>query len=258
MIFAVAFCLFVVYYGFMNYNKTGKVYPVFYVSNEHKRFLEKYFIFYRKLPAKSKAIFLKRISIFISSKRFIPRNLKEVSSEMKILIAASAIQLTFGFPRLVFSHFSNILVYPDNYYSTINNTYHKGEVNPRMRAIVLSWKAFVEGYLQPDGRNLGLHEMAHALRLENQIMNREYNFLDSQILHKWERFAERTMKEIRNGTETFFREYGAHDKEEFFAVAVENFFERPREFSKQHLATYQTLSKLLRQDPLLLENSHLS
>ncbi len=176
-----------------------------------------------------------------------------VTREMKVLISASAIQLTFGFPKIRLSYFRNILVFPDVYFSPSNMAHHKGEVNPKFKAVVLSWKHFVEGYLHEDGRNLGLHEMAHALRLENKIMNEEYNFLDSAILKDWELRANHTMKEIDEGRESFFREYGAANREEFFAVAVENFFERPSEFSKKHLLTYKTLSQLLKQDPLLLE-----
>lgn len=174
---------------------------------------------------------------------------------MKVLISASAVQLTFGFPKLQLSYFQNILVYPDAYYSTINRQHHKGEVNPRLRAIVLSWKYFVEGYLSPDGRNLGLHEMAHALRLENRIMNKEYNFLDPGFLKEWESRAAHTMQEIRDGREDFFRGYGATDHEEFFAVAIENFFERPKLFAKKHPLTYQTMCRLLKQDPLVLEKT---
>jgi Mlc titration factor MtfA (ptsG expression regulator) len=172
---------------------------------------------------------------------------------MKVLISAAAIQLTFGFPKVNLSHFRNILVYPDSYYSTINLQHHKGEVNPRLKAIVLSWKYFVEGYLELDGRNLGLHEMSHALRLENKIVNEEYDFLDSNLLTEWEKQAKQTMKEIQEGSEDFFREYGATNNEEFFAVAVENFFERPVLFSEKHPLTYRTLCRLLRQDPVLLE-----
>ncbi len=189
----------------------------------------------------------------MTSKRFIPRDIEVVTNEMKVLISASAVQLTFGFPKVQLSHFRNILVYPDSYYSLINKTYHNGEVNPRLNAIVLSWKSFVEGYIHEDGRNLGLHEMAHALRLENKIMNEEYNFLDQRFLKDWELRATHTMKEIEEGRETFFREYGAIDREEFFAVAVENFFERSTEFSEKHPLTYNTLRQLLKQDPLLLE-----
>ena len=91
---------------------------------------------------------------------------------MKALIAGSAIQLTFGYPDVDFGHFWRILIYPDNYYSTITHRYHKGEVNIK-GIIVLSWKSFKEGFADStDGRNLGFHEMAHALRLINIVENR--------------------------------------------------------------------------------------
>lgn len=130
---------------------------------------------------------------------------------------------------------------------------HRGEVNPAAKTIALSWKDFAMGYLKKDGRNLGLHEMAHALRLENRVKNQEYNFLDKDALEQWEKCAHLTMEEINKGQETFFRAYGGVNNEEFFAVAVENFFERPISFKEKHPLTYSTLCNLLRQDPVLLE-----
>ncbi|MEP5612803.1 MAG: zinc-dependent peptidase [Cyclobacteriaceae bacterium] len=253
MIFIFIVSVFIVIQGVTRYQKTGSVYQAIYLSKKHLHYLNTYFTFYQKLPPESKKVFSQRVARFITTKKFIARNIDSVSDEMKVLISASAIQLTFGFPKLQLSHFRIILVYPDAYYSTINRTHHKGEVNPRLGAIVLSWKSFVEGYIHSDGRNLGLHEMAHALRLENKITNEEYNFLDPQILKEWEIRAAHTMREIDEGREEFFREYGAVNSEEFFAVAVENFFEQPVRFLEKHPLTYTTLSKLLRQDPALLE-----
>lgn len=221
-------------------------------TSKVKGYLEKYFPFYQALPPKSKKIFEKRVAYFISCKEFVPRKMSEVSWEMKALISASAIQLTFGFPRVNLSYFKYILVYPEQFFNTANQQFHKGEVNPQAKTIVIGWKHFVEGYLEKDGRNLGLHEMAHALRLENRVMNHEYNFLDEDVLHSWEMQATAAIQEIKNGTEDFFREYGATDREEFFAVAVENFFERPVKFSEKHPNLYATLCNLLRQDPKLL------
>ena len=191
----------------------------------------------------------------MTSKKFIPRQMSAVTWEMKVLIAASAIQLTFGFPSVHLSYFQYILVFPRTFYSQANKQLHKGEVNPRVKTIALSWADFVDGYLKPDGRNLGLHEMAHALRLENRIKNDEYDFLDEHVLKDWETLAVNTMNEINNGQEQFFREYGGVNNEEFFAVAVENFFERPLAFKDNHPDTYRTLCALLKQDPSILEKS---
>jgi len=216
------------------------------------RILKNYFPFYNLLPTKSKKIFEHKTAYFLQSKVFVPRRMKEVTIEMKLLISACAVQLTFGLPKVYMLHFKYIIVYPDAYYSNITKKYHKGEVNPRHKAIVLSWKAFVEGYIEKEGLNLGLHEMAHALHLENRIRNREYDFLPADALKKWDQMAENEINLIKEGSASFFRGYGATDHWEFFAVAAENFFERPHQFEKHSPNLYYTLCELLRQNPILL------
>lgn len=226
--------------------------PILKLSIKHKRALEKHFNFYRQLPPKSKSVFEERIIHFINSKVFIPRQLQEVTSEMKVFVAASAVQLTFGLPSVYLEHFKFILIYPDDYYSTITKRYHRGEVNPRQRAIVLSWKAFVEGYFQEEGINLGLHEMAHALHLENAIRNSEFDFLPLDSLIEWDEYAEKKMGELESGDGDFFRKYAATNTHEFFAVAIENFFERPVEFREYDQHMYALLTTILNQDPIQL------
>ncbi|MDQ3537097.1 MAG: zinc-dependent peptidase [Bacteroidota bacterium] len=197
--------------------------------------------------------FENRVLHFIQIKEFIPRQIPEVTLEMKFLIAACCIQITFGFPSVHLAHFKRILIYPDAYYSTINRQYHKGEVNPRGRIIVLSWESFVDGYLNPtDSINLGLHEMAHALRLENMIKNHEYRFLDPLLLQKWKDLSRIIIEDIRADKNDFFRKYAEVNEDEFFAVAIENFFERPAEFKIQMPELYHIMTGLLRQNPLEL------
>jgi len=224
------------------------------LDTQKREILSRNFVFYNKLPPKSKSLFEYRVARFIQSKNFVPRDLKEVTLEMKVSIAAAAIQLTFGLPKVYLSHFKNILIYPDQYYSTITRQYHHGEVNPRLKAIVLSWKNFVAGYANVEGINLGLHEMAHALFLENHIRNEEFAFLPKEALAEWDSLALEEMKKIASGTSPdFFRKYASENTHEFFAVAVENFFERPEEFYRYHPKLYALLCHILNQNPLLLQ-----
>lgn len=213
--------------------------------------LQRYFVHYRNLSEGDKRKFEQRVTTFIYNKQFIPRGGYDgVSNEMRVLIAASAIQLTFGLPHIYLRHFRKILIYPDNYYSNITKQYHKGEVNPAYGIIVLSWKNFIEGYLDTTNAiNLGLHEMAHALRLENIIRNDEYQFFDPELLEQFDGWAH---KVCSNTEIQFFRSYACTTVHEFFSVAVENFFERPQEFKRVLPELYEILSKLLRQDPILL------
>lgn len=252
MIIGVIIVVFLVYYFFRlrsDYNRP-EAFAFTKIQEKYRIPLEKYFRYYHTLNPVEKKLFEKRVQKFINLKAFIPRGMPEVTSEMKALIAASAIQLMSGFPKIYFAHFKRILVYPDSYYSEISMRYHKGEVNMG-GLIVLSWKYFVEGYIDhEDGRNLGLHEMAHALRLENAVQNEEYGFLDDEILKTWTDLCYREIAKMHNGKSDFFRSYAATNSQEFFAVAVENFFERAEDFYKWHPKMYNTLAQMLNQDPL--------
>ena len=218
-----------------------------------QKILGQLFPYYQQLSEKPRRRFERRIVQFIATKQFVPREMDKITPEMKVLIAASFVQLTFGFPSINLIHFKRILIYPDSYYSTINRRYHKGEVNPRHNLIVVSWKNFSEGYISPnDSYNLGLHEMAHALRLENMVRNQEFNFLDPILLRKWDELSKMEMKKLQLGEESFFRKYAGADDFEFFAVAVENFFERPLDFSIKLPDLYKLLVRILKQNPLEL------
>ncbi|MCX2743235.1 zinc-dependent peptidase [Mangrovivirga sp. M17] len=214
--------------------------------------LEKYFKYYNDLPdERLKEEFRRRVQRFITLKQFIPRGgLSEVSEEMKVLIAASAIQISFGYPSVYFKHFSRILIYPDNYYSTITGNYHKGEVNLR-GLIVLSWKNFVEGYMNhTDGINLGIHEMAHALKFENKIVNKEYNYIPEEAIRRFKYIALREMALLKKIDSHLFRGYASTNYHEFFAVSIEIFFEKPLELFEFDRDLYFAVAHLLNQDIL--------
>jgi MtfA peptidase len=170
---------------------------------------------------------------------------------MKALIAGSAVLLTFGYPSIYFRHFWKILIYPDNYYSTITRKYHKGEVNLG-GIIVLSWKDLKEGFrCHADGYHLGLHEMAHALKLINIIDNDEYDFYDRSIMKDFDKQAYQEISKINlhPHEKSIFREYAATNKEEFFAVAVELFFEQSNELKRYNPRLFDLLTKILKIDP---------
>jgi Mlc titration factor MtfA (ptsG expression regulator) len=222
------------------------------IPQVYRDVLEKYFSYYRQLDEIGKNKFAQKVCNFIYGKRFIPRNIDEVTLEARVLIAATAVQLTFGLPDIYLQHFNKILVYPNDYYSAITKRYHKGEVNPRFGIIVISWQSFVDGFVNPrDAVSLGLHEMAHALRLENIIRNEEYKFFDEDLIRRFDACAHK-LCEVINWSETFFRPYACANEDEFFSVAVENFFERPDEFKESLPELYSILSKLLNQDPTQL------
>lgn len=204
--------------------------------------------FYQKLGSADKREFERRVQLFINQKEFISRAQGFiVNYRMKTLIAATAVEITFGFKRFTFDHFSKILIYPSDYYSTINRRYHRGEVNPH-GLIIMSWAAFEEGHSdRSDGINLGVHEIAHAFKLENRIVNRNYEFIDE---HSYRAFQEayRSFAAGYGEGHGFLRDYAKTNIHEYFAVCCENFIERPDAFKSSAPNVYRVMTKILRQD----------
>ena len=226
-------------------------FPARKLEEVYKPYLATYFSFYNALDSEKKVLFEKRVQRFIDLKQFVPRGLPEVTAEMKAAIAGTAIQLTFGYPDVYFRHFWRILVYPDSYYSAITHRYHMGEVDTR-GLIALSWKGFKEGFANPsDGRNLGYHEMAHALRLANIVDNEEYDFCDMNIIDEFDREAVKEAAKLRNtpAEPSLFKGYFLQDRYEFFSVTVECFFEKPVELLNYNPKLFYLLTKILKINP---------
>lgn len=229
-----------------------KRYPI-YLSGKYKSALELHSTFYRRLTGKAKRRFELRVQQFINYKKFVSRSQDlEISPEKKARIAAAAVELTFGFRRFEFEQFDRILIYADDYYSKITRKYHRGEVN-KAGFIVLSWAAFEEGYADAqDGINLGIHEMAHALKLENRIKNANYQFFEPHAFGHFLAEYDHLKAIIKAGQDPVLRSYAATNSHEFFAIVCENFLERPEQLKKHHPKLYQQMVKLLKQDPLAL------
>jgi len=223
------------------------------LAQKHRQILTTYCAYYKLLAHEQKAYFEKRVQRFMYAKRFISRGVGPVTDEMKVLISASAIQLTFGLQEIYLANFDRILIYPDSYYSHITKKYHVGEVNPKAGVILLSWKSFIDGYANlEDSLNVGIHEMAHAIHFENRIRNEEFDFLDFRLMEKLEHITQREIKIIRQGNNHFLRNYAGTNSYEFFAVSLEHFFEQPRDFQKEIPDLYHLLVRLLNQDPVRL------
>lgn len=55
-----------------------------------------------------------------------------------------------------------------------------------------------------------------------------------------------------NADDKFFRVYAFRNTHEFFAVVVENFFERSEQFRIEYPELYAIIVRLLNQDPIIL------
>jgi|694.fasta_scaffold72728_5 hypothetical protein len=210
----------------------------------------KYFPYHDTLAPEHQERFQRVTGRFLNDKEWLGAGI-DVKEEMKVMISACAAQLLHGFDeRITLTHFNRIVVHPEAYRTVHKDRRHQGEVNPKARVIRLSWPHFVQGYARSsDAHNVGLHEMAHALWFEDFIPNHEDGFLDPVLLEDWKILGDQETAAIKAGKPSLLRDYAATNQEEFFAVAVEYFFERSREFKEQLPELYAVLSGLLKQDP---------
>ncbi|WGH75171.1 zinc-dependent peptidase [Tenacibaculum tangerinum] len=211
-----------------------------------KVFLAESVAFYQKLTKKQKVYFEHRLAKFIRKYDFIERGNFEITPEMKVLIAASYIKLTFGMRKYLTSTFDKIIIYPTSFYSPITKLYHKGEFNPGLKTIVFSWEDFLLGdIVLNDNVNLGIHEFSHALTFHG----RKSKDVSARIYH---RLFEEITSFMDNSTNTetirasgYFRDYALTNKLEFVAVIMEHFFETPEDLQQQFPQLYQKIQLML-------------
>lgn len=209
-------------------------------------FLKKHNDFYSKLKPKYQDYFQHRVHTFLQKYEFIPREEIVITQEMRVMVAATAVQLTFGFRTYLMSIFQYIVIYPDIYQSTITENWHKVEFNPRMKAIVFSWKHFEEGFQSNnDNLNLGYHEFAHALNMHGLQSSDASAAHFAWLYKKMMEYLKNPLIQKRLIASEYFRIYAYSNQFEFFAVLIEHFFETPDQFKLEFPVLYGKIRRMI-------------
>jgi len=208
--------------------------------------LRQKFQFYKQLTDKEKIYFHHRIACFEEKYQYISRDGFVVTEEAKTLIAATYITLTFGIRRYLTDAFDKIILYPEQYLSTQTQEYYKGEFNPKMKAVVFSWKDFIEGLeISNDNLNLGIHEFSHVVHFHS-MRNNDASALTFKKhysqLYKEVTYAPNKEKLIESD---YFRIYAYTNQYEFVSVIIEHYFETPEEFKSNFPQLYNNVSWML-------------
>jgi hypothetical protein len=210
------------------------------------------FSFYQSLNPKQKLYFEHRVVSFIKQHQFEGRAGVYISNQHKVLIASTAIMLTFGYRNYTIKSLKRFIIYPDVFQSKINKAYHKGEFNPAYKAVAFSWKDFLEGYeIDNDNFNLGIHEIVHAMHFD--FLKPDNDSISAILfMHHYKK-----LKKLLNDDEfyrqnlvssKYLRNYAFTNNFEFIAVLIESFFETPQELKNQFPAIYDCVKKMLNFD----------
>lgn len=253
MLFAgIAFFLFKIVERVYSINFKKPLFNHFYIilrelSENEKTLLGNNFPFYNKLDSRYKRYFEHRVATFIQSTNFIGREGLVINDEIKVLIAGTAIKLTFGFKYFNIDLVEHIIVYPNEFYSNINKVFHKGEFNPKMKTLVFSWEDFREGIeIGNDNLNLGIHEFAHAIHINSKKSNKVDALLFNQSFIELTELLS-SDKSLRQDLieSNYFRSYAFTNQFEFLAVILENFIETPNDFKSSFPTLYLKTKQML-------------
>lgn len=191
----------------------------------------------------------------------------ELTDEIRVTIAAQACLLQLGLPHDYYRNVESILVYP----STVVIPEQRpgvfesvgGPVDASVpilgRAfshgpVILVWDAVLHGARHPEqGHNVVYHEFAHKLDMLDGSADGTPPLADPDQLAEWVAVCTREFQRLRlladKGHKTFLDAYGAKNEAEFFAVATEEFFDRPLILQGHAPDLYHVLGAYYRQDP---------
>jgi Mlc titration factor MtfA (ptsG expression regulator) len=223
--------------------------------------------FYRRLPIADEEELKRHILIFIGEKRFEGCGGLQITDEITLTIAAQACILLLHRETDYYPGLYSILVYPQAYVARKTEYLGGGVVaegeDVRMGeswhhgSVVLSWDDVRRSTADiNDGHNVVFHEFAHQLDSSGGKRDSTPVLRDRSTYIAWARILqkdyEKLRREVSSNRDTLLDKYGATNPAEFFAVATESFFERPKDLQTLHRELYEELKFFYQQDPARL------
>ena len=214
--------------------------------------------FYDRLPEELHPKLEGKIRVFLDEIGFEAcGGLPEVTDEMRLVVAGLACLLLLESGYEDFGTLRSVLIYPDAYRARDG----LGEEDVRLGeswqtgSVVLSWKSVAAGAVNAeDGLNVVLHEFAHQLDQADGLADGVPRLKRRADYTRWEAAFRESYRElcrrVERGEKTVLDSYGATNPAEFFAVATETFFEKPRQLAEAHEDVYRELVEFYGLDPV--------
>jgi hypothetical protein len=204
------------------------------------------------------------IQVFLAEKQFIGCGGLKITEEIQVAIAAIACLLLLHKRGDYFPNLRTILVYPGAYLVTATTS--RGPYIEEQRVarlgeswtrdqLVVSWQqtSYDASHWQ-DGHNVILHEFAHQLDQADGSANGVPQLRSQAAYTQWAKVMTHSYQQmgevVERGQKAVMDSYGATSPAEFFAVATETFFEKPRTLSKHDPELYALLRDYYQLDPI--------
>ena len=215
-----------------------------------------------RLSTKQQTKLFALMQVFLDEKSFEGCGGLELSEEIKITIAAQACILLLGQSGDVYPRLKTILVYPHTYSGGQKGIFG-GDNGESARlgeswdcgVVVLAWNSVLGGAQNMhDGHNVTFHEFAHQLDQEDGAADGVPVLSERSAYASWAHIFNHDYKvlidETDHGKKEVIDRYGATNPAEFFAVATETFFEKPRQLKEKHPELFEELKFYYALDPI--------
>ncbi len=193
---------------------------------------------------------------FIHDKTFEGCGGLEITIEMKVVVAAEACLLLLNRPQRCYPRLTTVLLYPSAYVAGGDNASSSVRLGESWvtGSIVLAWDSVKRGAINVrDGHNVTMHEFAHQLDQEDGVGDGAPILTTRSAYSEWAKVLghdyEDLREQVQHGDRTVIDDYGATNPAEFFAVATETFFEKPRQLHSKHPELFEALQGYYRVDP---------
>lgn len=206
------------------------------------------------------------VQVFVAEKHWEGCGGLELDDEIRITVAGTGCLMLVGRDHDLFSEVESILIYPS---AVVAREHGRSIFDPGNRpvelerpvlgqavhggAVVLAWDSALHGARDPrDGRNVVIHELAHKIDfldgtadgtpgLDGSAARRAWaaTFAPAYLAHK---------ARAEKGRRSFLDDYAITNEAEYFAVATEAFFEKPRALQRELPAIYASLREFFNLD----------
>lgn len=217
-----------------------------------------------RLPEEIRQRLHERIARFVATVRFEGCNGLDLTEGMILTVAAQACLLVLHREGPPYPGLKVVYLYPTTFSSVQKRVdgmgvVTEGEVHRlgeswETGTVVLAWDSVEQGARNiHDANNVTFHEFAHQLDHEDGVTDGAPGLPSRQAYRSWARvFRENYadfIGQLEHGRKTLIDSYGATNPAEFFAVATETFFEKPRQLAERRPDLYQELAGYYGLDP---------
>jgi Mlc titration factor MtfA (ptsG expression regulator) len=201
-------------------------------------------------------------TLFLHEKTFSAAEGIELTDHFRAIIAVQACLPILGLDIDWYENWRTVVVVPEGYCEQFSEADEDGVVgeweddvsgiSEPDGPVVLSWED-IEDSGWGDGYNVVIHEAAHRLDLTDGADNGCPALHEGMDPGEWRRVFSGSFEDLRGRKNSRKRRskidsYATESDSEFFAVASEYFFERPRVLTAEYPDVYRLLSAFYRQD----------